>query len=68
MKLVDYYKFKVLYISQFYLRPGTPAANLKQLPTTVIKERSTKISNLFKSFDSYSYMIGKIERVWVNEI
>lgn len=25
------------------------------------------MSNLFKSFDSYSYMIGKVERVWINE-
>ena len=48
MKLVSDYKFKVLYINQFYLRPGTPAANLKQLPSHVIKERSTKLSNLFK--------------------
>lgn len=37
MKLVEEYKFKVLYINQFYLRPGTPAANLKQLPSDVIK-------------------------------
>lgn len=57
--LVNDYKFKVLYINQFYLRPGTPAANLKQVPTQIIKERSTKLSNLFKSFDSYSYMVGK---------
>lgn len=37
MKLVEEYKFKVLYINQFYLRPGTPAANLKQLPSDTIK-------------------------------
>ena len=37
MKLVEDYKFKVLYINQFYLRPGTPAANLKQLPSDTIK-------------------------------
>lgn len=68
MDLVREYKFKVLYINQFYLRPGTPAANMKQVPTHKIKERSTKLSNLFKSFDSYSYMIGREERVWINEI
>lgn len=60
MKLIEEYKFKVLYINQFYLRPGTPAANLKQLPSATIKERSTRLSNLFKSFDSYSYMIGRV--------
>lgn len=68
MKLVEEYKFKVLYINQFYLRPGTPAGNLKQLPSTVIKDRSTRMSNLFKTFDSFGYMVGREYRVWVNEI
>lgn len=68
MKLIEEYKFRVLYINQFYLRPGTPAANLKQLPSHVIKERSTRLSNLFKSFDSFSFMIGRTERVWINEV
>ena len=68
MKLIEEYKFRVLYINQFYLRPGTPAANLKQLPSHVIKDRSTRLSNLFKSFDNFSYMIGNIERVWINEV
>lgn len=58
MDLIEEYKFKVLYINQFYLRPGTPAANLKQVPSHIIKERSTRLSNLFKKFDSYSYMVG----------
>ena len=68
MDLIEHYKFKVLYINQFYLRPGTPAANLKQVPSHIIKDRSTRLTNLFKSFNSYSNMIGNIERVWVNEI
>lgn len=68
MDLVRQYQFKVLYINQFYLRPGTPAANLKQLPSDVIKDRSTRISNLFKSFDKFSYMIGRTERIWINEV
>lgn len=68
MDLVRHYKFKVLYINQFYLRPGTPAANLKQLPSNVIKDRSTRISNLFKSMDHYSHMVGRTERVWINEV
>lgn len=30
MELIDHYKFRVVNINHFYLRPGTPAANLKQ--------------------------------------
>ena len=50
LKLIDDYKFRVVNINQFYLRPGTPAANLKQLPTKVVKSRSSKLTELFKSY------------------
>jgi threonylcarbamoyladenosine tRNA methylthiotransferase CDKAL1 len=33
LKLVDKYKFPVLFINQFYPRPGTPAAKMKRVPT-----------------------------------
>lgn len=33
IKLVKKYEFPVLYINQFYPRPGTPAAKMKRLPT-----------------------------------
>ena len=68
LKLIDDYKFRVVNINQFYLRPGTPAANLKQLPTKVVKSRSSKLTELFKSYQKHSYMIGGEERVWINEI
>ena len=33
MLLVEEYKFPVLFINQFYPRPGTAAARMKRLPT-----------------------------------
>jgi tRNA A37 methylthiotransferase MiaB len=49
------------------LRPGTPAANLKQTPTKAKKARSSKLTELFHSYEKHSYMIGREERVWINE-
>eukprot|EP01043_Picozoa_sp_COSAG02_P047934 COSAG02_NODE_4650_length_5132_cov_2.192690_1_plen_651_part_00 len=47
--LVEKYHFPVLYISQFYPRPGTPAASMKQAKTQIKKQRSRAISAIFKS-------------------
>lgn len=55
-------------INQFYLRPGTPAAHLKQLPTKVVKSRSSRLTELFRSYEKHSYMVGREERVWINEV
>lgn len=67
MQLIDHYKFRVVNINHFYLRPGTPAANLKQLPTKVIKSRSSRLTDLFRSIDKHGYLVGREERVWINE-
>lgn len=42
MELVEKYKFPVLNISQFYPRPGTPAAQMKRVPTAKVKQRSRR--------------------------
>ena len=47
--LVEKYHFPVLYISQFYPRPGTPAASMKQAKTQIKKQRSRTISAIFQS-------------------
>ncbi len=67
MELIDHYKFRVVNINHFYLRPGTPAGNLKQIPTKFVKNRSTRMTNLFKSFNKHGYLVGREERVWINE-
>lgn len=50
-------------ISQFYPRPGTPAAAMKQLPSQVVKRRSREITQLFESYTCYEWMIGTIQKV-----
>jgi threonylcarbamoyladenosine tRNA methylthiotransferase CDKAL1 len=41
--LVEEFKFPVLNISQFYPRPGTPAAKMKPLPSAIKKQRSREM-------------------------
>lgn len=56
--LLDTYRFPVLHISQFYPRPGTPAARLQKLPSEVVKSRSRKVTKLFESYLSYENLVG----------
>ena len=48
LNLIKKVEPEVLNISKFYPRPGTPAKNMKQLSTRTIKERSIRMSKLFK--------------------
>ena len=48
ISLCDKYKFPSLFMNQFFPRPGTPAAKWEQIPRQVIKERTKKLSNVFK--------------------
>jgi hypothetical protein len=43
MDLVRHYKFGHCHISQFYPRPGTPAARMKRVPTNTVKQRSREV-------------------------
>jgi len=63
LSLVSKYKFITLNISQFYPRPGTPAANMPQINTKIKKERSRKITELFESYQPYEKFIGNIYEV-----
>lgn len=67
IELVKKYKFSVVNISQFYPRPGTAAAKMDKVPTHIVKERSSKITKVFLSFDKFSHLVGQTFRVWVNE-
>ncbi|KAL7677414.1 hypothetical protein ACOME3_003653 [Neoechinorhynchus agilis] len=49
VKLIDLYKFPSLFINQYYSRPGTAAANMKQLPSKIKKQRTKIASEHFKS-------------------
>ena len=58
MDLISEYKFPVVNISQFYPRPGTPAAKMKRIPTQIVKDRSRRLTKLFESFNPYANFPG----------
>eukprot|EP00928_Gymnodinium_smaydae_P008961 TRINITY_DN13309_c0_g1_i1.p1 TRINITY_DN13309_c0_g1~~TRINITY_DN13309_c0_g1_i1.p1 ORF type:complete len:560 (-),score=136.47 TRINITY_DN13309_c0_g1_i1:375-2054(-) len=67
MALVEEYRFPVLNISQFYPRPGTAAARMRKLPTGDVKRRSTELTELFNSYETFQAYSGSLERVWFCE-
>lgn len=67
VELIREYKFAQVHISQFYPRPGTPAARMKKVPSTVVKKRSRELTTVFESFVPYFGMEGKVERIWITE-
>ncbi|XP_062225679.1 uncharacterized protein LOC133924248 [Phragmites australis] len=68
VNLVKEYQFPQLHISQFYPRPGTPAARMKKVPSNEVKKRSRELTSVFESFSPYQGMEGKVERIWITEI
>lgn len=68
VNLVKDYQFPQVHISQFYPRPGTPAARMKKVPSNDVKKRSRELTSVFESFSPYQGMEGKVERIWVTMI
>lgn len=64
LALVGKYKFAILNISQFYPRPGTPAAKMKRIATNIVKDRSRRLTKLFESFVPYTHYVGTTILVW----
>lgn len=62
------YKFPVLYINQYYPRPGTPAAKMKRVPTRDVKQRTKQLTDLFHSYEPYRKRIGQKYQVLVTEL
>merc|ERR1711862_393115 len=67
MRLVEDYHFPALNFSQFYPRPGTPAARLKRLNGGTVKRRSTEMTQLFESYQTYSHLSGCEVRAWFSD-
>ena len=67
MELVEKYKFPVIYINQFYPRPGTVAAKMKKIDTKEVHKRSKALANLFHSYTSYDYLLNTEQRVWLHD-
>ncbi|XP_042506226.1 threonylcarbamoyladenosine tRNA methylthiotransferase isoform X2 [Macadamia integrifolia] len=68
VSLINEYKFPQVHISQFYPRPGTPAARMKKVPSNVVKNRSRELTSVFESFSPYQGMEGRVEKIWITEI
>ncbi|GLT27083.1 hypothetical protein SLA2020_021110 [Shorea laevis] len=68
VNLIKEYKFPQVHISQFYPRPGTPAARMKKVPSTIVKKRSRELTSVFEAFMPYNGMEGRVERIWITEI
>ncbi|TPP65752.1 CDK5 regulatory subunit associated protein [Fasciola gigantica] len=68
VQLIDRFKFPVLYINQFFARPGTPAANMPRKATTAeVKRRTRRLHDLFRTYHPYADRIGGLVRVLVTE-
>ena len=61
LKLIKEAKFDVLNFSRFWLRKGTDAEKMKQLPGGLVKERAEQIKCLFNS------MIEEQNKLWLNK-
>jgi len=53
VSLVDELRFSSLFINQFFQRPGTPAARMRQVPTQERKRRTRIVSELFNSYTTF---------------
>ncbi|KAJ3675206.1 hypothetical protein LUZ60_004248 [Juncus effusus] len=68
VSLIKEYQLPQVHISQFYPRPGTPAAKMKKVSSIEVKKRSRELTTVFESFNPYQEMNGRIERIWITEI
>ena len=68
LALLDHYRLPVVNISQFYPRPGTPAARMKRVPTHVVKERSREVSALFASYSTHAHLVGSTVQALVTDM
>ena len=67
MDLCRKYKFIELHLSQFYPRPGTPAARMKRVDTKEVKRRSRELTAYIESYLPHGHLEGTEQRVWVTD-
>lgn len=69
MSLIRKYQFPHCHISQFYPRPGTPAARMKKVPTSIVKQRSREITREVDSWTHvYEHLMGQVLKCTVVDI
>jgi len=65
--LMEKYHLPVVNISQFYPRPGTVAAKMKQCEGKDKKLRSKEVTALFESYRNTEKLNGTVQRVYISE-
>ena len=67
MSLISEHRFPVINISQFYPRPGTPAARMTRVPTKIAKARSGQVTKLFESYTTNDHLKDQMVNVWFDQ-
>ena len=67
-EILEKYAFPFVNISQFYPRPGTPAAKMTQLPSQTKKARSRAVSKIVNGYTVFDHLIGQTLPVWITEV
>ena len=67
LDLLNRHQIAFVNISQFYPRPGTIAAKMKQLDTKVKKARSKEVTELFNAYRTTQKHLNTVQRVWFSE-
>eukprot|EP01068_Selenidium_serpulae_P016797 Selendium_serpulae@DN6323_c0_g1_i2.p1 len=67
LALLERHRFAVVNISQFYPRPKTPAAAWPRVPTEIVKRRSTEVTRLFESYETFQFVKDTEKMVWFTE-
>jgi threonylcarbamoyladenosine tRNA methylthiotransferase CDKAL1 len=68
MDLCRKYDFIELHLSQFYPRPGTPAARMKRVDTKVVKGRSRELTAYIESYLPHGGLNGTEQRVGLHSL
>jgi hypothetical protein len=68
MALCRKYNFREVHISQFYPRPGTPAARMKRVDTKEVKRRSRELTAYIESYSPHQHLLNATRRVWVTDV
>ena len=68
MALMRKYDFREVHISQFYPRPGTPAARMKRVDTKEVKRRSRELTKYVESYSPHAHLLHTTQRVWVTDV
>jgi len=65
MDMINRQQFAIMNFTQFYPRPGTPAAKMKRVMSTREARKRTKaISEVFEAWAPYTKLVGRTVRVW----